>query len=571
MTTPSEPFTLLFRTGRGERTPRAFADRTEDLREENALSLVENQDIQILFRAPEGYRLTMDGLDVLARDAEETYKKPRHGWQILFEAKNFPLVPGYYVLTVEGRGRTRYTLIEIVPRYLDKRQWQDMRDELTEEIRHLSYDFMKRTLHVSGLFGNENEDDGKLLLRFYIVNDTADRVLHVLRDLSRTANSRITLKTKRIPHMSVRKEEPHSRPAKVRIGDTSPYTYVTATRTTWNIPENRFAKTLLLRLERTLVSFIEKIDRRLADTGEVQKNQERYRHRDDYHFKMRDDEMARFSGFRARAVAILSAVRLASDALWFRETEAEAHLSADTTLARDPRYAVLYRLFQNLRRPEDSLSVSAFYRFQWKRTDKLYELWCMLTFIKALAKKGWQTENGPAVREEDGQYLLDSLEPGAVIAMVRGEETLHLVYDADIPKSAAETSRGENPLYTNNVHRRPDLRIDHYRAGVYDGSLIADFKYRDIEKIWKDETAGQRLRTQFNAYRDMNTKWYRDLSEEDSLRNIRPVKEVWAVFPKEAPPGTDRDYSLRFISLAPGIRANERLGEDLETYFANLK
>ena len=571
MITRSNPFTLTFRSREGERSPRAYADRPDELLEGDALSLVENQDIQILFRAPVGYRLTMDGLDVTAKGDEETYKRPRHIWQPLFEAQNFPLVPGFYVLSVEGRTRSWYTLIEIVPRYLAKQQWQDMRDELAEEIRHLSYDFMKRTLHITGLFGEGNEEDGRLLLRFYIVNDMAERVLHVLADLSHTANSRITLKTKRIPHFSVRKEEPHKRPGRTRIGDISPYTYITSTATTWNIPENRFTKTLLIQLEKTLVSFIEKIDRRLADTGAEQKNQEQYRAGGYYQFKMRDEEMAKFTRFRARAVTILSAVRRTFSAPWYQEAEAETCLLPDTTLARDPRYAVLYRLWKHLKNPEGSLSVSSFYRFQWKRTDKLYELWCVLTFIKALAQKGWQMEGGPAVREEAGTYLLDSLEPGAVISFSRNEERLHLIYDAEIPRSASETTRETAPLYTNNFHRRPDLRLDHYRAGVYDGSLICDFKYRDIEKIWKDETAGLRLRAQFNGYRDMNTKWYRDMSEEDSIRNIRPVKEVWAIFPKDAPPGTDQDYSLRFLSLAPGISGNKRLPEELETYFEGLR
>lgn len=34
--------------------------------------------------------------------------------------------------------------MEITPKYMGKQSWQDMRDELTDEIRTLSFDFMKR-------------------------------------------------------------------------------------------------------------------------------------------------------------------------------------------------------------------------------------------------------------------------------------------------------------------------------------------------------------------------------------------------------------------------------------------
>lgn len=88
--------------------------------------------------------------------------------------------------------------------------------------------------------------------------------------------------------------------------------------------------------------------------------------------------------------------------------------------------------------------------------------------------------------------------------------------------------------------------------------------------LWRDAARSVGIRTQFNAYRDMNTKFYRGMEESDSLRNSRPVKEVWAVFPKEIPPRGDEDFSLRFISLAPGLKANGNLAEMVERYIVSL-
>ena len=148
---------------------------------------------------------------------------------------------------------------------------------------------------------------------------------------------------------------------------------------------------------------------------------------------------------------------------------------------------------------------------------------------------------------------------------------MRLVYDGLVPKSSAETDRDRAPLYTNNSHRRPDFRMDCYKEGEYIGSLAADFKYRDIFFLWRDPGRSAGIRSQFNAYRDMNTKFYRTMTEGESLRNSRPVKEVWAVFPKEIPPGGDNDFNLRFISLSPGLKANEKLPDFLENYIASLQ
>lgn len=157
MITPSKlPFTLTFSGGwdKGVRYFNRFTDNPEELAEDRApgLTFTENQDIYIRFDAPRGFRFTMDGLDVVTIPGEErengqTYIAPfRRQDQplLLFEGQDFPLVPGYYVLTVEGGSRSWYGLMEITPKYMGKQSWQDMRDELTDEIRTLSFDFMKR-------------------------------------------------------------------------------------------------------------------------------------------------------------------------------------------------------------------------------------------------------------------------------------------------------------------------------------------------------------------------------------------------------------------------------------------
>lgn len=578
MTTPSKalPFHVFFRTREGERELTGFTEHLENLEEDQfspAAAFAENQDIDLRFEGPGDFRLTMDGLDVVdipgsEKEGDGQFLLPLDRYVTLFQAKNFPLVPGYYVVTVTGGGKNWRSVVEILPKYLQKQQWQDMRDELTSEIRRLSFDFMRRTTHWDLPAEEMSGVDTGMLLRFYIIDDMAGQVMNVLAELARSANSRIMLRTRRVPKEKDRGDLRHERPQDERSGMAAPYRYSRTMETTWDVEENRFAKAVLLRLEESLRGFI----RAVADSrAHLRQEQEEARpYWKNYQYQMRREALARFDEYQRRAQKIRSAIRLAEEAPWFEEARAAQPLMPDMAALRDPRYAVLYRLRQRLDHPEESLAVSSFYRFQWKRTDKLYELWCFLTFIKALGAGGWRMESGPALRASGSRYILESLDPGTVIRMKKGDDEIHLVYDAVIPDTAADTDRDHAPLYTNNPHRRPDMRIDCYSRDGYCGSLVADFKYRDIYKLWNDGNSGSEIRLQFNAYRDMNTKFYRHMDEKESLRNSRPVKEVWAVFPRETPALSDEDYSLRFISLAPGLPSNEKLTKLLEEYFHNL-
>lgn len=578
MTIPSNtlPFRVVFRTREGEQTLTEFTQHLDRLTEEAfspAAALTENQDIEIFFQGPRDFRLTMDGLDVVdipgsEKEGDRQFLPPMDRYVTLFQAKNFPLVPGYYVVTVTGRGRTWQSVVEILPRYLQKQQWQDMRDELTSEIRRLSFDFMRRSTHWDLPEEGMPGVDTGMLLRFYVINDMAGQVMNVLAELAKSANSRIVLRTRRVPEEKDRGDPRHERPQDERSGMAAPYRYSRTMETTWDVGENRFAKAVLLRLEESLRGFVRAV---AASRESLRKEQEEARpYWKNYQYQMRKEALVRFDEYSRRAQKIRSAIRRAEEAPWFEEARAARPFLPDMAALRDPRYAVLYRLRQRLDHPEDSLAVSSFYRFQWKRTDKLYELWCFLTFIKALGAGGWRMESGPALRGSGSRYILESLDAGTVIRMKKGSDQIHLVYDAVIPDTAAETDRDHDPLYTNNPHRRPDMRIDCYSRDGYCGSLVADFKYRDIYKLWNDGNGGSEIRLQFNAYRDMNTKFYRGMDEKESLRNSRPVKEVWAVFPRETPALSDEDYSLRFISLAPGLPANEKLPKLLEEYFHNL-
>lgn len=571
------PFSLTFETKKeGIISARRFTIDPDRLTGHfpAALALTENQDIFLRFEAPAGFRFTMDGLDIVTlpgqeRESEQTYILPEGKKDILlFAGQDFPLVPGYYVMTVEGAGRAWYGILEINPRYMEKQSWQEMRDELVEEIKTLSFDFMKRNIHISRQLEGALGVNTEMLLRFYTIRDESPVVLNVLDELARTANSRLALRMKHVRTLGDRRTEPHIRPQQFHDRAGAPTTPALYTEMTWDVAENRFAKALLMKLDQNLFTFIKEIDGHVERLEDRQREIARFSR--DREYRMGVKALSQFIDYRKRATLLRQSIRRVTLAPWYEETKGEMPETMPMAVFRDPRYSVLYRLYKNLENPFSSLDVSSFYQFQWKRTDKLYEMWGFLRFIKALMAKGWELEDGVEVLKEEGKYRLASLESGTEIRLKRENAEIRLVYDGIVPGNSADTSRDKAPLYTNNSHRQPDLRMDYYKEGLYYGSLVADFKYRDVLFLWQDENRSYSIRKQFNAYRDMNTRFYRDMTEAASLRDSRPVKEVWAVFPKEIPGRSDADYSLRFIPLAPGLPGNEELPDLLEKYIESI-
>ena len=554
---------------------------SEDIREilegeiEPALVISENQDIWVHFQAPDGFFMTMDGLDVISLpysiDREgQSWLPPMKGKEYisLFQGQDFPLVPGYYVITIEGNDKVWYALIEVTPKFLGKQNWQTMKEELTKEIRHLSFDFMKQHIHIDKNLGNTLGIDSQMLLRFYIINDMFPVVMKSLEELRHTANSRIVWKQR---FLSKEKADA-SIPSRIRYNKevvNASSRRVLHKEISWDIAENRFAKNLITKLKKTLFIFLEQLHKSIKKAEQTQQKNHYYVM--NISTQQTQQGIEELYSYYKRTKQLLEMIRTITESSWFEETKNNPPKEIPMEVFMDPRYAALYRLDKNLLYPEQSVFVSPFYLLQWKRTDKLYELWCFLQFIKALLKQGWVLETASHVVQEQGRYRLHNLEAGTEIILRRKDEFVHLCYDKGIPDSGEYTDRLSNPLYTNNAHRTPDFRMDYYCQKQYYGSLVADFKYRDVYHLWQDKEKSKELRRQFNAYHDMNTRFYRNLDERNSLMHARPVKEVWAIFPREMESLEDTDYSLRFISLLPGSQNNEELAVRIESYIALLK
>lgn len=221
-----------------------------------------------------------------------------------------------------------------------------MREELVEEIKDLSFDFMKRSIHISRSMEGELGLKSAMLLRFYAISEESDRVVQVLGELARTANSRIVRK-QGVVRSNRDAAGAHIRCAAGKSREGTPVLPVICSEVTWNVAENRFAKAILQKLDENLRSFVQEIDDHARRLGKVQDaNAGYYKNRD---FKNGANALSHFEKYRARAVHIRNAIRMVAEATWFHEAESGMPETLPMTVFLDPRYSLLYRLYRNLK------------------------------------------------------------------------------------------------------------------------------------------------------------------------------------------------------------------------------
>lgn len=250
-------------------------------------------------------------------------------------------------MTVEGAGRAWYGILEINPRYMEKQSWQEMRDELVEEIKTLSFDFMKRNIHISRQLEGALGVNTEMLLRFYTIRDESPVVLNVLDELARTANSRLALRMKHVRTLGDRRTEPHIRPQHFHDRAGAPTTPALYTEMTWDVAENRFAKALLMKLDQNLFTFIKEIDGHVERLEDRQREIARFSR--DREYRMGVKALSQFIDYRKRAILLRQSIRRVTLAPWYEETKGEMPETMPMAVFRDPRYSVLYRLYKTLR------------------------------------------------------------------------------------------------------------------------------------------------------------------------------------------------------------------------------
>lgn len=548
-----------------------FDDETEfyENMEDKHTEIIENFETSLTFYShfPE-IRLYFDAIEVLPERAMkidengESYLIPSSEPLTLFSTTHecYPLIPGFYSMMIVLGNKKYYSWVKISPKQMLDTQLDIMKNEVEQELQGLAQDILMKK---SGIGFAGQAIPQSMLEQFATMRERFPSVMAALTDLFRKVNYRITKEYVLLPAGRTRNMD--GRSLQQRLKNPGSQTKVKSPESTllYDLPENRFVKKIISNVSQKLSVFIEAVECLKRDLvtesskGSLRSEIEKRR------------TLSELENITENAKKMRGAFHWIKTAAWYDQVN--EHKASSTSIPHvmqsDSRYRALFQLYRELENEGKKQKLNQTYAYQWKRTDKLYEIWGFIKFIKLLSSddhgftpvKGWVFND----KLLNGRSLTNSLPGGTTIEFIKEDWKLKLVYEELLPTISNATTNQERPLFTRGTNTCPDTRLDVYKKEVYVGSLILDFKYRPVKYIWDQSlfltNQPHKTMRQLISYADHlhSPHLFGNKNEEHPLiRFINPVQEVWALFPSRSATshiGFDKDHKVRLLEFTPGF------------------
>jgi len=584
MATPSSqlPFAVTFLQGSGayqrELAVEEFCTLEElRARDDPMVELTENQPLRLHFlTSDKDARLYMDGFEAVPEQklAEDAAGRPcvPPGKINLFTPETYSWIPGLYRLEVSTAGVRYFALVQVLPKELSLSEWVAMRDELEAELRGLALDLSSWQLGLGSRLIDAVSP--QLLRRFLLVRRHFPRVMAALADLATNINQRVRREEICLPPNQPGKL-PSSRSHQPRAGRQT----ALVTQIDYDLPENRWVKYIIVQTEWHLGRFLAAAQALLASLEAQLSLQADYSFQPGTRRRLQEGEALTRSVQEQTLTAqkMLLGLQLLRRSGWYDQIGPRPKGGLPQALQRDGRYHALYELFRRLQQQDWQPLVDQSFRYQWKRTDRLYEIWCVIQICRALTSlqfaplAGWIYDEDFS-REES---LVPDLPSGTALTFAREQIRLRLTYDQEIPRQSSATELPGRPVYTQDVHNRPDMRLDIYHGSLFVGCMIIDCKYRPLRGFWKEETLltgydRPKAMSQLISYgMAIRSPYLYGHKPDWAERRSQAVLEVWALHPGVKDGESEifqADHRLRMLCLRPGLSTEllaKRLGECL--------
>lgn len=498
-----------------------FYTHEDVLDEEMSFELTENKFLSIQFQATDkNARLYMYGLDSLSDeklevDEEgEVYLSPSMTPVELYAKDYYPLIPGKYLAKIITMESSYFLPFWVRSKQVTEDQLEIMKTDLEETLTGLAIDFVKKI--YSAADNTTKALPPQLLRQFMTIKKHYPLVMAALTDIYKTANYRIRKeyrwtredRARQIDHVTVRTLQTRSfNKGQLR----TPFSAID-----YDLPENRWVKFIIRNVLTLLDQFVESLDSYNERLAQDLKLLEPYRIIQESTRReiIEKEKVYTFlEEYRQLVHRMRIGFQMIVHAPWYREITNKTFTHIPHNLLSDSRYRALYQLHRDLKEEEIEIFIDPSLIYQWKRTDKLYEIWGFIHILKILFEFGFQPKSGWFYDRlgQDSALLIPYLPSGEQITITRDDIRIHYVYDGVLPLASNHTNICNSPLYMGK-HNRPDARMDFYKKDVFVGSLIIDFKYRPMNNFWKNALHNSIMRPremeQLIAYkRDSNSKY----------------------------------------------------------------
>ncbi len=514
------------------------------------IKIVENEEVVVFFNSSDkSARLYLDALDILpdgndvwADEEGRIYRSVSDAPIPLYKQGNDydALRVDAFRICVSCEGQKYFSLLEVLPKQLSVNEWAMMRDDLENEIRGLAQDIVRRNIGVG------NERNGAIppqkLYTFFIMQKYASRVLSALIALQNAPKYHIiTNYLEEDSTKAVKMDAVTIRKYLHRGGSESQYS-VPVKQITYDIQENRLLKRIVAIYDCELTQFITSI----SNIVEYRKNSQLQEHKQ-YHI-FYEQGLNKFLD-TAKKLRKISSIIKTQD--WYQTVGPLRDGIIPHAFALDSRYGVLYKMYEDLRKPDFRIQLDPNYSYSWKKSSSLYEMWCYVKICRAFAEEyeivgnGWELCFG-------SDMLFPYLANGVAMAFENENIRVDIIFDQFIPSKPSLSKLHNHPFYTVGKHKRPDITIDIYtqKDDWYIGSIILECKYRKLSSFWYGNSDWS-SRPQIQAY-------YTDAKSEltydglGGLLDIRPVQSVIVLTPDDMGEGKGApNINTRIKTLKP--------------------
>lgn len=543
-----------------------FTDSIEDINSgvlTNKIRIRENSDTLVKFTSyfNEPFRLEMDGFDGV--DVAEVfhddgiYLEPSEKIIKVFSYISFPLPPGLYIIKVSGNEKNYYTSFEVLGSRLDSNSWELMATDVFESIKMLA--FQMAVQKVSAV--NKpiiNEFMGSLILKMNVIEQHYNKVIAALDDLSKNPHNKISKKyvlSSKAEQFAIDYQCNKLNTRKINIGSG----YVPLKFTDYQLTENAYMKRIVLELDKIIRLFINEMGSKKSYIMSKLENDQHGKDKNTYEYRRNVTNLEFLLKYYTKAKKIKSVINNLKDAAWFGSVNENIIQRVPSQSMLDPRYGILSKVSKELKTMTIRYDIDNRLSFIWHNSSKLYELWGIIKLVEAFRNIGFVLEEGLNVEKIGGELKIAGLSSGDFFILKKNDIMVKITYEPSLYKSDRETSLDTDPVYTVGKNVTPDCKIDFFydinASRLYMTSLIVDFKYRAKQSIWSDyrDDCKKQLISYASDTRSVMVS-YKD--RRQSLR-IRPVSEVWALYPNSAnvqEEQIENDLFINLISFVPGYQ-----------------
>src|SRR5699024_3106326 len=339
----------------------------------------------------------------------------------------------------------------------------------------------------------------------------------------------------------------------------------------YDIDENRMLKMIIQYLQKNIKIGLKYVEEVINRTKKELKESQKYRDSNLQLEQLKNQKNA-FNKLKVLSNYFLSFPNVK----WTQYVKDIPFIDKPRKLVRNAQYNEIYKLYLEIKKQKEiEVDPLKNYRYFWKESSKLYEIWGFIKLIEGIKKSkfGLTPMSGWIYEHTLNDEVLPFLDPNTRVVFENNDALkIILYYDSYI--LSREKSTIDNPVYTIQSHRRPDFRIDVYVNNLYYRTIIGDFKYRSyrsLETVGKfmNDRARSTVYKQLLDYSRIQSSFIK--SKRKKNRGDGSAYETWVFYPSKinvaGSHGWDEETNIRRIELSPGKDYNflmELLDETIE-------